>query len=510
MEYRKADVVPKTITYSMKKLFLSAAIAALSLPAMAGGLLTNTNQNAAFLRNMSQDAQITLTSIYANPAGNAFLSEGWHLSLNSQTAFQQRNIDTTFPLFLQNVNNRNATHQFKGEAKAPVVPSVSVSYNKERWSLLAHFALNGGGGKCEFAEGLGSFESLVGGLFAKNLQNVQGLLSQGIGAQVAQQYIAAGIPAEQAMAMGAQIGQSTQITGYSMDSYLRGRSYYFGLTLGGTYKFTDNFSGFVGLRGVYASCNYNGYVQDVKAHYNVPANAQLQFPGVEEASQSLNTDLALNCNQTGFGVTPIIGLDWMINDHWNLAMKYEAPTKINLKNDTEMNETAQSMIENDPESMLAQFADGEKVREDIPAILTAGVMYTPIEQVRINAGWHYYFDKQAKKYGDKQDLLKKGSQEFNFGVDWRFHRLFTVSASWQNTNYRMTDEYMNDISFNLPSNSFGCGFRIHPSKYFNVDLGYMHSFYRDREVTTATSAGPKVDLYSRTNDCFGIGFNIYL
>lgn len=497
----------------MKKVILSAAIAAISLPAMAGGLLTNTNQNAAFLRNMAQDAQLTLTGIYANPAGNVFLSEGWHLSLNSQTAFQQRNIDTTFPLFAMNVNNREATHRFEGDAKAPIVPSVSVSYNRERWSLLAHFALNGGGGKCEFAQGLGSFESLVGGIFAQNMGTMQGLIGQAVGGQVAQGLVAAGIPADQAVALGNQVGATTQVTGYSMDSYLRGRSYYFGLTIGGAYKFLDNFSGFLGLRGVYASCNYNGYVQDLKAHYNVPAfnhpaTGQPIFAGVQ-GSQSLDTNLALNCNQTGFGVTPIIGLDWKVNEHWNLAMKYEAPTKINLKNDTEMNETAAALAQN-PTSPLAQFRDGEKVREDIPGTLTAGVMYTPIEQVRINAGWHYYFDKQATKYGDKQELLKKGSLEFNAGIDWRFHRLFTVSASWQNTNYRMTDEYMNDISFNLPSNCFGCGFRIHPSKYFNVDLGYMHTFYRDREVTTATAAGPKVDLYSRTNDCFGIGFNIYL
>ena len=40
----------------MKKIILTAAIAALALPALAGGLLTNTNQNAAFLRNMAQDA----------------------------------------------------------------------------------------------------------------------------------------------------------------------------------------------------------------------------------------------------------------------------------------------------------------------------------------------------------------------------------------------------------------------------------------------------------------------
>ena len=70
-----------------KNSILSAALLAFgTLGAQAGGILTNTNQNAAFLRNFAQEGQITLTSLYANPAGNAFLSPGWHLSLNSQTA----------------------------------------------------------------------------------------------------------------------------------------------------------------------------------------------------------------------------------------------------------------------------------------------------------------------------------------------------------------------------------------------------------------------------------------
>ena len=53
--------------------------------AFAGGLLTNTNQNAAFVRNFAQEGKIDITSIYANPAGGAFLENGWHLSLNNQT-----------------------------------------------------------------------------------------------------------------------------------------------------------------------------------------------------------------------------------------------------------------------------------------------------------------------------------------------------------------------------------------------------------------------------------------
>jgi hypothetical protein len=39
----------------------------------------------------------------------------------------------------------------------------------------------------------------------------------------------------------------------------------------------------------------------------------------------------------------------------------------------------------------------------------------------------------------------------------------------------------------------------------NIDLGYMHTFYKDRTVTTA--ATQMTNLYSRTNDVVGIGLN---
>jgi hypothetical protein len=39
----------------------------------------------------------------------------------------------------------------------------------------------------------------------------------------------------------------------------------------------------------------------------------------------------------------------------------------------------------------------------------------------------------------------------------------------------------------------------------NIDLGYMHTFYKDRTVTT--EATKMTNLYSRTNDVVGIGLN---
>ncbi|MBR2235462.1 MAG: transporter, partial [Prevotella sp.] len=67
--------------------------------AMAGGILTNTNQSVSFLRNPARDAAIGLDGVYSNPAGVAFLSEGLHLGFNWQYAHQTRTITSTNPLF---------------------------------------------------------------------------------------------------------------------------------------------------------------------------------------------------------------------------------------------------------------------------------------------------------------------------------------------------------------------------------------------------------------------------
>ncbi len=503
---------------SKKNFLLTATFACTSLSAMAGGLLTNSNQNAAFLRNFAQEGQITLTSLYANPAGNAFLTKGWHLSLNSQTAIQQRNISTTFPLFALNQENPGQqTHEFKGEAFAPIIPSFTLSHNWDKWSLSAHFALNGGGGKCEFDKGLGSFEALYAGtLYQQVPASVNAQLASVLPGQIATGLVAAGIPEPYASSLAGTATYNSAMTGYTLDAFMKGRSYYFGLQIGGAYKIKDNLAGYIGVRGLYATCNYNGYVQDVKASYaysyNVPANAALGFPGTtgngNGQSDLSSYSLTLNADQSGFGITPIFGLDWKVNNQWNLAIKYEAPTRMSLKNKSEMNNfaTAQANTEG---NALAQFKDGEKVREDIPAILAMGAEYSPLEKVRVDASAKMYFDKSARKYGNKEDLIDHNTWEVALGAEYDCCKLVTVSASWQSTNYGLNDKYMNDLSFNLSSNSLGLGVRIHPSKYFNIDLGYMHTMYGDRSVITKTAAGDKIDVYSRKNDVLGVGVNLY-
>ena len=470
----------------IKKLVLSFVFTAFGAATMmAGGLLTNTNQSASFLRQISQDATIDITSNIHNPAGAAFLSNGFHLSLNLQNAKQTREVDTTFPLFAYNFNNNKPTHFYKGDAYAPVIPSFQFAYVKDKWSVSANFALNGGGGKCEYDEGLGTFEALYA---AQIYSSVAAALGQ----------------------TNAAYGSTLAFGGYDINAYMKGRQYYFGFAVGGTYKITNNLAGYVGLRGVYATCNYNGWVEDAKAKI-VAGSSPVDAAIISTVQQQVDGQLAqaalsLNCDQKGIGVTPIIGIDWKINEHWNVAAKYEFKTRLRLKNKTEMNDyTAQVAQSN---ATLGQFADGKKVASDVPAFFAVGAQYSPISKLRINAGYHFYDDCHATAYGDKHELIDGGTWEITGGAEYDICKLVTISAGWQTTNYDLSDAYMNDLSFTTSSNSVGGGVRLNVSQRTSIDLGYMQTFYSTRDVTTATQAGEKKDSYTRTNRVLGIGFNL--
>lgn len=516
-----------------KQLSLLALAFATAQAVMAGGLNTNTNQNASFLRLLSQGGLIDITSLYVNPAGTAFLAPGHHLSLSMQNAKQTRTIATTFPLFALNQNAPGVTtHDFKGDAYAPIIPSFQYSYNTDgKWSFNAQFALVGGGGKCEFDNGLGSFEALYAGqLYQQVPAAVNQLVSQQVGAalpgmvlgQVTNGLVAAGIPEQYAQMLAAttqiKYGVSSQLTGYDLNAYMKGKQYYFGFTLGATYKLLDNLAISAGLRGVYAMCNYNGFVQDIKANYaytvdynyEVPANDALKFPGInggdklsDTGSQDLNSNaLSLNADQTGFGIAPVLGIDWKINDKWNIAFKHDFKTRIRLENKTEMNDFAKAQAAGNP--TLGQFVDGAKIAGDIASLTTIGVQYSPIESLRILAGYNYYGDKNATAYGAKEKLIDDNTYELNAGIEWDLCKYLTISCGWQTTKYGLSDEYMNDLSFNTSSNNYGVGFRYNASEKFFVDFGYMYTDYDKREVKTATAAGEKIDLYHRTNRVLGI------
>ena len=73
-----------------RKLLLSLSAALLSSSLFAGGIMTNTNQSASYARMLARNASLSIDGVYYNPAGLTKLGNGFHLSLNNQTIFQNQ------------------------------------------------------------------------------------------------------------------------------------------------------------------------------------------------------------------------------------------------------------------------------------------------------------------------------------------------------------------------------------------------------------------------------------
>ena len=459
----------------MKKFLLIGATALMvSNSTFAGGILTNTNQNATFLRNPSRNAVIAIDGVYNNPAGIAFLPQGFHLSVSWQAALQAREIDANGQLF--QLNGGNADKYFEGKTKAPVIPSFQAAYViNDKWSVSAQFAVGGGGGKCEFAEGLPMFEELVGGK------------------------------------LGPQIAGS--VAPYAMSQNLTGEQYFYAFQLGGTYKVAENFSVFAGARGVLANCSYVGSISNItvggnNATYYEQVKQQAAAAGnVEMATKAgtaafLLSDYTLDCAQSGFGITPIIGLDWNLGK-LNLAAKYEFRTKIELENDAKNSDNVIMLAQQPGGESFAQYLDGNKVRSDIPAILSLGAMYQITDNVRAMVGGVYYWDKDAEG-----SPIKKGDNtwEANFGIEWDVNDKILLSCGAQRTEYGFDDDDMVDTNFNTSSYAVAIGGAYKFSEKMKLNIGYMHSFYDSHKVTSAASGVTR--NYTRKNDAVGVSLDI--
>ena len=506
----------------------SVMLTAMTTTATAGGILTNTNQSIDFLRNPARDAAIGLDGVYSNPAGVAFLPEGFHLGFNWQYAHQTRTITSNNPVFALGRKNGGLTKKtFEGVADAPCIPSIQAAYNKGDWSIQFNFSIPGGGGSCEFADGLGSFESVVGGI-ANQLAGLDKLATA--------------------------LGQTAPgVSGYDMDGYMQGRQYYFGFQLGAAYKITPDLSVYGGLRLLYGNATYKakisniqvktagGYVDfgsfmqsatalvdggistvntnlaqvnDKISQYGelpelVAMKAQLEGMGaqLQGTSQSLNAlqkysqGVNLLCNQSSVGVAPIIGIDYRFGK-FNIAAKYEFKTQIHMKNESTVNEASEIAAVN-------KFRDGEKVDEDSPAQLAVGAMWNVTDAVRLNLGYHHFFDKKASWYNNSQDLLGGDTNEYLAGAEWDITDRLTVSGGVQVTRYQLTDEYMNDMSFVVNSSSVGFGFNYKASDIVTLKAGYFQTNYENYDRVTYKE--PLIsDSFTRTNRVLGIGCELTL
>jgi long-chain fatty acid transport protein len=402
---------------------------------------------------LSRGSSLQVDGAYYNPAGVVFMDNGFYISLNAQSVYQTRSIDATFALFPE------GTRHYKGTASVPAMPSGFFVYKKGNWALSGFAGMIGGGGKASFDTGLPMFDSrIIAGIYA------------------------------------ASKGTITPDK-YTINSSMAGKQYIYGTQLGISYKINKHLSAYAGGRMNIFSGNYSGY-----------ATATLT------GTTTTLADVELDCDQTGWGVTPIIGVDYK-NGKWNVGVRYEFQTRFNIENTTKKN--------TDPEGNLKDYKDGVNTPNDIPSLFSAAVGYKISPKVRASVEYHFYDDKHAGMANipgtttGKQHALTHGTREFLAGAEWDVSKTITVSGGIQRTDYGLSDDFQSDTSFSCDSYSVGCGAAIKLLPKLTMNVAYFWTNYSDYKKDVAASATGGYnnttlagsDNFSRTNKVFGVGFD---
>ena len=358
------------------------SVALLPVSLLAGGINTNTNQSVLFQRSVARDASTDVDAPYANPSGTAFMEDGLYISVNNQTFWQKRGTTVDKSQIF------DEGEEFEGEAFVPSLPSLLVTWHRGNLALSGHLGVIGGGGKVSFDDGIPSFYALM----YSPLKTMEKTLFQ----------------------------SGLKTTASSVDMSLDASSYIFGATVGAAYEFKKMFSVYAGARFNYAMSSYEGSIGNLQLNSVIPGvnpdgkmtsavdlaeafsslaeNAKTEeekhrYATLAKTFESLEdqASMELDVEQTGWGITPIVGLGVKYK-RLTFGAKFEYNTSIEMENDTKKNETP-----------LSQFDDGEKDHNDIPSFLAVGLNYALLDNIRIAVGYHHWFDSKADYSGELED-----------------------------------------------------------------------------------------------------------
>lgn len=472
----------------MKKIFTILLSLATVTTAMAGGPMTNTNQSAAFLRSIARGTTLDTDAVYNNPAGTAFMEDGWHLGINDQMAKQTRTINSTFaPFAMGAANNGQVSKEFKGEVFSPLIPSVHLTWKKNRWAVMLGMGVNGGGGSLEFEGGLGSFERQFS------------VLPMGV----------------------SNLGQAFGLSAnqYNMDMYLKGSSQTLAFNAGVAFRITDWLSAAAMVRYSTTSNAYEGYMKNIQINPTCAAlglngammsapqffqavgaklgamNPQLAAAATQYAA--LTSDHILDVEQTGNSISPVLAL-YFQKDKWAASAKYE------FKMGTELEIKSAEVSAKDP-VINGIFADGSKVKAETPALLALAAS-RQCGPVKITAEYHLYFDKDAEN--SFSSCIEGNTMEYLVGAEWQISKKWLVSCGVQRTQLDMNENAYSDMNFSTPSWSTGIGAAYQVCDLLRINLGVMPTFYEEVTSKGQDSNGIDfTDLYDRTSMAWGIGLD---
>jgi long-chain fatty acid transport protein len=490
----------------MRKLLIFVFALFISGSLLAGGLVTNNNGSAMFTRLQNRNASTDIDAVYFNPAGLTKLGDGFYLSLNNQTITQTQTITNSY-----NYLSGTKPKEYIGDVSAPIYPGVYVAYKKGKFAFSGGFNVIGGGGGATYKTGLPSFEMLVADI-VPGLQSQLGQIDQA------------------AVALTGTDPGFRNVTGYNANIYFKGNSIYFGYQANVSYEINDIISAAIGLRYVTAKNTYQGHINsvtvDAPAAYggaqapgdylrtisgilapipNVPPSLIAQLNGTA-AYLDAATNVEADAEMTGSGFTPIISVNITPSDKFNLSLRYEFKTDMDLTTTVHDNKTG------------GIFMQDSTAIADMPASLSVGLNVKPLDKLMLSGSFNYYFDKDVDYDGDETaphtPMIDKNFLEFGLGAEYSLTEKLRISAGWETTITGVNDNYQSDLRFDTNTNSFGAGFGYRITPMIDLNLGGQYTTYAtDSKDFTHNIGGnplypvPVTETYTKSTWLVGVGLD---
>lgn len=391
-------------------------------PVLAGGIINKANHSSDYIRTLNRYAATDGADLAAyNPAGIMRMQDGSYARVDLM--YFAKDYSNTVPGFGD-----------LDQDTPSVIPTLFLVHKKEKWAGFFTFTVPAGGGKLDYEQG--SARTVA--------------LAQGVAAYANAQLEAGGVPSDyyynQISDMSLKINASTV----------------YGFTFGGSLAATEKVSFAAGIRYAKGKREFEGGAT-ISASEPTPVPP---YPAV------LNGPLSpeLHLEEDADSWSGLVGVNAALTDKFNAAVTYIT----NAGMEYEMAVLKDSMgIAPD-----LGYADGSTRRIDIPGIVGAGLSYRFTPELKVDANYALYLEKNAEidtfdEYGNSSDL--------GFAVEYAFSPRFKGSVGYLLTDIKLdADQQINEPEEpKLDANTFGAGFVFSPRPDWDITFAGLVATYDD-------------------------------
>ncbi|MEW6525393.1 MAG: hypothetical protein AB1444_01840 [Spirochaetota bacterium] len=408
----------------MKKFLVLMAVlafACMGTVVYANGIAQSSHFTAKHIGGMNDNTGDE-TAMY-DPASTVWLKDGIYINVSNITAFE-------------GIEAKAGGTTLKGETTAFVLPSVSFLYKQAEFAGFLYVNVLDGAPftSLKWDDGTPYTNSLAAGIYLLTSTNA---------------------------------GAPTVAT--SSNSKVDAESYTYNATLGGSYKINDMFSLALGIRYVIS-----------KTKVDIDASAT---GAVGTYSANIINEEKANGYGGLIGLNIVPAHGYLIGITYSTAVKREYEENVNATVSGSGAVFGNALVQAGMLSTL-EAEDGEKVREDLPAMATLTAAGMPVMGTVIALQINYMFNKQADWEGAEDEvdndivymlaLTQFLSKELRFSVG--------IMYADKGSNDKIVSPTGTDVNPALDELGFGIGGAYSINENINVALTYSYTYFLEGEL----------------------------